>query len=473
MKPIQTLRFRKPFRRLISLAFVLMLSAAFLPDAAAAGTGPELVRVGYYENEVFQEGAKEGEVKNGYAYEYYRKLSEYTGWEYEYIYGEYSELYQMLLDGRIDLLAGLAWREERSALIGYPKAEMGNEAYYLVKHDDDSTITADPATINGHRIGVLDSAMVSVLNQYLDEHQVTAEVVAFSDYSQLFRAFDAHEVDLLAVESDGANSRDHSEVLTVFGTSSYYLCVNLNRPDLLEELNNAQTLLAAEEPNYLTFLSAKYYSKSVTSRAFSQAEKEWMNTHTALHVGYLDHYLPYSDTDDHGAATGIVKDIFPAMCEMMGIQNMTITYTGYASYDDMIVGINSGEIDVAFPVGGGLYYSEENRIYQSNPVSSSLAELVYKGEFSEETTKHFAVNENNRMQYYFVRTNYPDAGIMFYPSNEDCLAAVLSGKAGCMKLNGLRANDILRNRNMKTCLSARRTIRMTDALGWRSGTKDS
>ena len=101
---------------------------------------------------------------------------------------------------------------------------------------------------------------------------------------------------------------------------------------------------------------------------------------------------------------------------------------------------------MAFPVGGGLYYSEENGIYLSNAVSSSPAELVYKGEFSDKTTQHFAVNENNRMQYYFVCTNYPDAEITFYPSSEECLAAVLDGKAGCVTLNGLRANDILRNR---------------------------
>ena len=43
----------------------------------------EKVLVGYYENEVFQEGAGAGAVKNGYAYDYYQKLSEYTGWKYE------------------------------------------------------------------------------------------------------------------------------------------------------------------------------------------------------------------------------------------------------------------------------------------------------------------------------------------------------------------------------------------------------
>ena len=111
----------------------------------------------------------------------------------------------------------------------------------------------------------------------------------------------------------------------------------------------------------------------------------------------------------------------------------------------MIAAMNAGEIDTAFPVGGGLYYSEVNGINQSHAVASASSELVYHGEFSEEKLQTFAVNENNRMQYYYVRTNYPDAEITLYPSIEDCLEAVLSGEVGVTTLNGLRANDILRN----------------------------
>ena len=304
---------RQSIRRILAIILSVagLLSVMTVTVSVTAET--KTVRVGYYENEVFQEGAREGAVKTGYAYEYYRKLSEYTGWEYEYVYGGFGELYQMLLDGKIDLLAGLAWREERTAIIGYPKAVMGSESYYLVKHDADAGITAVPSTMNGCRIGVLDSAMVSVLNQYLEENQVTAEVVAYPDYTQLFNAFDSHDVDVLAAESDGTHGREHSEVLTVFGASDYYLCVNIHRPDLLEELNSAQTLLAAEEPNYLNSLSAKYYSVSVTSRAFSRAERDWMDTHHTLQIGYLENYLPYSDTDKQGNVTGIVKDIIPAI----------------------------------------------------------------------------------------------------------------------------------------------------------------
>ena len=136
-------------------AFAAVLFA--LPLAAPAGERGT-VKVGYYENELFQEGAREGAVKTGYAYDYYRKLSEYTGWKYEYVYGEYAELYRMLLDGKIDLLAGLAWKKERRNAIGYPNAPMGKETYHLVRHREDNGITADPKTLEGKTIGVLDSA---------------------------------------------------------------------------------------------------------------------------------------------------------------------------------------------------------------------------------------------------------------------------------------------------------------------------
>ncbi len=255
--------------RLIVIIFVLIASVLVLPAVAFADEEVKTVRVGYYENEVFQEGAGEGAVKTGYAYEYYRKLSEYTGWRYEYVYGGFGDLYQMLLDGEIDLLAGLAWKEDRAALIGYPKDVMGNESYYLVKHDKDTFITADPSTINGCKIGVLDSAMVGVLRQYLDNNNVNAEIVAYPDHTKLFDAFDNGSVDLRAAESDGAYGRNNSEVLNVFGASDYYLCVNINRPDLLDELNLAQIQLTSEEPNYLNSLKSKYYSVSVTARAFS------------------------------------------------------------------------------------------------------------------------------------------------------------------------------------------------------------
>ena len=442
-------RRRTGYRYAAAWLCLLLLCALLFPAGGSAETNTAALRVGYYENEVFQEGASPEAIKTGYAYEYYLKISEYTGWKYEYVYGSYGELYQMLLDGRIDLLAGLAWKEERAGLIGYPDAAMGHETYSLVKHEADANITADPATIAGKKIGVLDSAMVGVLDAWMENKGITAEMVRFADYEELFTAFDRGTVDILAAEGDGAYGRNHAEVLCSFGASDYYLCVNIQRPDLLGELNTAQAQLAVEEPNYLHSLNSKYYSVSMSSRAFSASEREWIDGHDVLRIGYLNSYLPYSGTDEQGNVTGIVQDIVPEILKGLGIDRVSVSYLAFDSYDDMIAAVNNGNVDAVFPVGGGLYYSEENGIYQSTAVVSAPTELVYRGEYSEEKTASFAVNEKNRMQYYYIRTNFPNARILTFPSIDDCLAAVLDGKTDGTTLNGLRANDILKNRKYR------------------------
>ena len=426
---------------LIGICLVFSLCVPSIAHAQEIKT----VRVGYYENEVFQEGAQKGAVKTGYAYEYYRKLAEYTGWKYNYVYGSFADLYQMLLDGEIDLLAGLARREDRLGLIGYPEAAMGHESYNLVKHEGDTEINVDPATLEGKKIGVMESALVDALHQFLDTHGVKATVITFPDYDSLFTSFNAGELDVLAGEGDSGFSVENAVILYSFGASDYYLVVNIGRPDLLEQLNTAQTLLAVEEPNYLNSLSTRYYSGSLASRAHSTAETEWLEAHNELRVGYLEKYLPYSDTDDNGQATGIVTDVTEQMLKSLNIDTLSVSYHGYQNYDDMIADLVAGAIDTAFPVGGGLYYSEESGIYQSNPVVSAATEIVFKGEFRRDNISHFAVNENNRMQYYYVRTHFPDAQITFYPSANDCLDAVVAGQEDATTLNGLRANDMLKN----------------------------
>ncbi len=54
-------------RRTLILSVLLAL---LLPLCAIFASDNNVVKVGYYENEVFQEGAEEGAVKKGYAYEY-------------------------------------------------------------------------------------------------------------------------------------------------------------------------------------------------------------------------------------------------------------------------------------------------------------------------------------------------------------------------------------------------------------------
>ncbi len=437
--------FSQFIRRLLPVLHLLvacwLLCAQAVPALAEHGAS---VRVGYYENEVFQEGAAPGAVRTGYAYEYYRKLAEYTGWKYEYVYGSFGELYEKLLKGEIDLLAGLAWKEDRKGRIGFPETPMGSEIYSLVKHENDESITAEPSTLSGRKIGVLDSAVAGALAKYLAMYGVKAKIVTFKDYTALYEAFDGGQVDVLAAEGDGAYGRKQAEVLCAFGASDYYLCTSIARPELLDELNSAQTRLQADEPHYLHSLRMKYYPISLSSRAFSVGEVAWMRSCKSLKVGYLDHYMPYSDTDGQGRATGVVADIVPKILQELGVEGIKVIFQGYDSYVKMVEDIGRGAIDIAFPVGGGAYYAEESGIYQSRPVVSSTIDIVYRGEYSADKQESFALNAGNRMQLYYVKAHFPKARLEFYPTTEECLNAVIAGKVGATTLNSMRAKEILR-----------------------------
>lgn len=63
----------------------------------------------------------------------------------------------MLVNGDIDLLAGLALKENRIGLIGYPDLPMGNESLNLIKHNTDDSITAEHSTLNSRQLTAIDS----------------------------------------------------------------------------------------------------------------------------------------------------------------------------------------------------------------------------------------------------------------------------------------------------------------------------
>ena len=260
MKEKRRKKRKTALRRSVAFACILLMFLGIFPVYSAEEQDDDdtiTVKVGYYENEVFQEGASEGAVKKGYAYEYYFKLSEYTGWKYEYVYGDFNQLYQKLKNGEVDLLAGLAYKPEREAEISYPDEKMGSEILTLIKHSDDDSLTEAPSTLNGKSVGVLDSAVADKLEDYFASNKVKANIERFQDYESIEKAFFADRLDAFAAEGDGVYTKEGVEVLSVFGQSDYYLCVNKSRPDLLSQLNSAQKLLSTQEPSYITNLNNK------------------------------------------------------------------------------------------------------------------------------------------------------------------------------------------------------------------------
>lgn len=90
--------------RIAAALLCLILAAALALPVSAGGRGyGRTVRVGWYESP-FNTMDKAGR-RSGFAYEYQQKIAAYTGWTYEYVEGSWPELFQMLIDGEIDLLS--------------------------------------------------------------------------------------------------------------------------------------------------------------------------------------------------------------------------------------------------------------------------------------------------------------------------------------------------------------------------------
>ena len=278
-------------RRFAALLLCFVLAAAFLlPVSAYAQSAPKTVRVGWYEspfNMMDQFGRR-----SGYAYEYQEKIAAYTGWEYEYVEGSWSELMQMLIDGEIDLMSDVSYTEERSSLILYPTLPMGEEDYYIFISAENSDYTpGDYSWFNGKKVGVNQGSFQADLFQdWAKANRIQAELVEVTDIeTKSFQMLAEGSLDAF-ITLDAYGGTDTAIPVVKIGSSDYYFAVSKNRPDLLDELNATMSRIHDENLFYNQQMYEKYVSTSGANIFLSAKEKEWLAGHGAIRVGYQDNY---------------------------------------------------------------------------------------------------------------------------------------------------------------------------------------
>lgn len=422
--------------------FIVLKSNAF-----AVETDEKVVKVGYYENENFQEGASEGALKSGYAYEYYQKIATYNGWKYEYVYGSWSEIYDAFVNGDIDLIAGLGYAEERLEIMNYPNYPMGYESYYLYISGDNTEITIDPATLNNKKIGTISGLLEKSICEWLVKNEVDAEVIVYDDVKDRDQALDDGEVDAIIGEGASVSAEGNTFPLLKIKNVDMYVCVAKERMDLLRDLNMAQEYLDSKEPYYINDLAKKYFSKNAISLQVSSEEKEWLEYHDyIITIGYMDNFLPYCGTDENGNATGIMVDVInEAFSNINSPKPIHFEYRPYQNSEEMIQAVHSHDIEILFPISDDIYFLEQNNLYHSVNVITSAMNLVYMGDAADVEQGIIAINKNNQIQYNYVANYLPDNEVIYFETVDECLDAVVEGRAGAAILSGLRASVLLRD----------------------------
>ncbi|PLX66460.1 MAG: hypothetical protein C0602_12450 [Denitrovibrio sp.] len=98
-----------------NLFVVLLFILVLIPSAFAAHMQ---VKVGVYQNYPLMFQAKNGEP-DGFGYDILTQLAEREGWDLEFVYGSWSEIFNMVQEGRVDIVFPVAFTLERTNIIQY------------------------------------------------------------------------------------------------------------------------------------------------------------------------------------------------------------------------------------------------------------------------------------------------------------------------------------------------------------------
>ena len=426
---MQTLM-RKSVCALLSL---LLLLSAVLPVKAAAETAPvKVVRVGSFEdtfNYVNEKGARKG-----YGYELLQTLSGYTGWQFEYVTCDWSDCFEKLENGEIDIMGGISYTEDRTEEMLFSDEPMGVEKYYLYADLSRADISAsDFKTLNGKKIGVLMGTEPEVmLTEWEEKYGLKTEHVNVSNNEDAKQKLANHEIDCFVSLEESFWADLGISTITRVGESGIYYAINKNRPDIKEELDNAMRALDEAAPFYTADLYKRYFSLDYIP-ILTGEEKAWLKEHGAIKMGFLTSDSGVSTFDPAtGEFTGVITDYIQFAADCLGNQELEFQLVGYDSKEAELDALKSGEIDMIFHFDQSPNLAEEYHFACTNTTwTSNLMAVTNQQHFNENNVNRIAVPQNKLSLKKYLAFYYPQWEIVDCDTQEDAAKLVKDGQADC------------------------------------------
>ena len=411
----------------------------------------KVVRVGWYEDAYHITG--ENGEKSGYGYEYEQAVAAYTGWKYEYVKGEWSQLLKMLENGEIDLMGALSYTDERAKIMDFSELPMGKEKYYLyadLLHTDISA--SDLSTLNGKRIDMIKNGVQEIqFTEWEKNHHIKTEHVYTETFDDGKKKAENLEIDgVVSTETPQWIEFGMSAIATTGGSNIYY-GINKKRHDLKEELNDAMNKMENDKPFYADELYKKYLS-TVSSPVLSNEERDWLDEHGKIRIGYLKNDCGFSYEDRQGGKlVGVVNDYVKFASNSLGKQSLNFKLIGFDSQDEQIQALKDNRIDMIFHFSQNPYIAEQKGITLSNTVLSvNMAAVTSKGYFDENAKNSVAIEEGNLLLKWHISYHYPKWKIKEYESLEEVEEAVRDGKADCFLVESGRLEKYIEEKKLHT-----------------------
>ena len=412
---------------------LLLLLSVVLPVKAAAETAPaKVVRVGSFED-TFNYCNEKG-ARKGYGYELLETLSGYTGWQFEYVTCDWSDCFEKLENGEIDIMGGISYTEDRAEEMLFSDEPMGEEKYYLYADLSRTDLsTSDYKTLNGKKIGVLMGAESEVmLTEWEEKYGLKTQHVNISNNEDVKQKLANHEIDCFVSLEESYWAELGISTITRVGKSSIYYVLNKDRPDLKEELDNAMHALDEEAPFYTADLCKKYFSLDYKP-ILTGEEKAWLKEHGAIRMGFLTSDSGVSTYDPAtGEITGTITDYIQFARDCLGNQELEFQLVGYDDKEAELNALKSGEIDMIFHFDQSPNLAEEYRLARTNTTwTANMMVVTNKQLFIENQVNRVAVPQNKISLTRYIAFYYPQWEIVDCAAQEDAIKLVKDGQADC------------------------------------------
>ena len=412
---------------------------------------PQTIRVGSFED-TFNYVDKNG-VRRGYGYELMQALAGYTGWEFEYVKCDWSNCFDKLENGEIDIMGDISYTDERAQKMLFSDEPMGEEKYILYADLSNIDIgTSDFKFMDGKRVGVLMGTEPEImLTEWENENGIHTEHVNVNSDDDVKKKLANQEIDCFVSLEESIWSEQGIASVTTVGKSGIYFAINKERSDIKTELDYAMRQLEQDSPFFKADLYKKYFTLDY-NQSLTGGEKSWLEEHGDIRIGFLNNDPAiFSMDEETGQLTGMLSEYFSYAKDCLGNQTLKFNIQEYDNYDEMLQALQDHEIDMIFYVGKNPDLAEKKGYTFTNTAwTYSLMAVTDDEKFDENKVYTVAVPKEKYALKQHIAFSYPQWKIVDYDSLEDAADMVIHEKADCFLMGASQALIYDNNRDFKS-----------------------
>ena len=412
---------------------------------------PQTIRVGSFED-TFNYVDKNG-VRRGYGYELMQALSGYTGWKFEYVKCDWSNCFDKLENGEIDIMGDISYTDERAQKMLFSDEPMCEEKYILyadLSHTDIGT--SDFKAMDGKRVGVLMGTEPEImLREWENKNGIHTKHVNVNNDDDVEKKLENHEIDCFVSLEESIWSEQGISSVTTIGKSGIYFAINKERSDIKTKMDHAMRQLEQDSPFFKADLYKKYftldYKQSLTGK-----EKSWVEEHGGIKIGFLNNdQAIFSMDEETGKLTGMLAEYISYAKDCLGNQTLEFNICEYDDYNEMLQALQNHEIDMIFYAGRNPDLAEKKGYTLTNTAwTYSLMAVTDEKYFNEDKSYTVAVPKEQEALKQHIAFSYPRWKLVDYDSFADAADMVMNEKADCFLMGTSQALKYDNERDFKS-----------------------